>query len=72
MTAAAQAPAQKPTFEVVSIKPSAPANNGVRLVLPRGDRFTMTGVRLRVLLTQAYRKLVNGLPAGELERPAAN
>src|SRR5215472_4758472 len=57
----------KPSFEVVSIKPSAPANNGIRLVVPRGDRYTMTGVRLRLLLTQAYQKLVNGLPAGQLQ-----
>jgi len=57
----------KPSFEVVSIKPSAPANNGIRLVVPQGDRYRMVGVRLRLLLTQAYQKLVNGLPFGKLQ-----
>ena len=52
----------KPSFEVVSIKPSAPANNGIRLVVPRGDRYRMIGVKLRLLLTQAY-----SLPAGQLQ-----
>src|SRR5436305_11259812 len=55
----------KTSFEVISIKPSA--NNGIRLVVPRGERYMMTGVRLRLLLTQAYQKLVNGLTAGELQ-----
>lgn len=55
----------KPSFEVVSIKPSAPG--GVRLTGPRGDRYRVLGGRLRVLLTQAYQKVVNGLPAGQLE-----
>ena len=32
--------AQKPKFEVVSIKPSAPA--GPRLIVPQGDRYRMT------------------------------
>ena len=43
-------------------------NNGIRLVVPRGERYMMTGVRLRLLLTQAYQKLVNGLPAEELQK----
>src|SRR5262245_17114929 len=53
---------KKPSFEVVSIKPSAPANNGIRLVVPRGDRYRMIGVKLRLLLTQAY-----SLPGGQLQ-----
>ena len=57
----------KPSFEVVSIKASAPANNGIRLVVPQGDRYRMVGVRLRLLLTQAYQKLANGLPFGKLQ-----
>ena len=57
----------KPSFEVVSIKPSAPANNGIRLVVPQGDRYRMVGVRLRLLLTEAYQKLVNGVPFGKLQ-----
>jgi uncharacterized protein (TIGR03435 family) len=57
----------RPSFEVVSIKPSAPANSGIRLVVPQGDRYRMVGVRLRLLLTQAYGKLENGLPFGKLE-----
>jgi hypothetical protein len=61
-----QTPA-KPSFEVVSIKPSAPANNGIRLVVPQGDRYRMVGVRLRLLLTQAYQKLVDGQPFGQLQ-----
>jgi uncharacterized protein (TIGR03435 family) len=56
------APPAKPSFEVVSIKPSAPANNGIRLVVPRGDRYRMVGVKLGLLLTQAY-----SLPAGQLQ-----
>ena len=49
-------PAPKPSFEVISIKPSAPNNLGIRGGGARGDRYTMTGATLRMLLQ-------NGLPA---------
>lgn len=44
----------KPSFEVVSIKPSDP-NLNIRGGGPRGgDRYTMTGATLRMLVQQAY------------------
>ena len=48
-------PNQKPSFDVISIKPSPPGN-GPRGGGPRGDRFTMTGVTLRTLLQTAYQR----------------
>jgi uncharacterized protein (TIGR03435 family) len=45
--------AQKPSFDVVSIKPSAPGN-GPRGGGPRGDRVVMTKVTLKSLLQNAY------------------
>jgi uncharacterized protein (TIGR03435 family) len=43
----------KPTFEITSVKPSPP-NLNIRGGGARGDRLTLTGVSLRVLLQQAY------------------
>jgi uncharacterized protein (TIGR03435 family) len=46
--------APKPSFEVVSIKPSDPSLN-IRGGGPRGgDRYTMAGATLRMLIQQAY------------------
>src|SRR5262245_7388661 len=51
-----QAPeTKKPSFDVISIKPSAPASFGFRGGGQRGNRFTMTG-SLRILLQFAYRR----------------
>ena len=57
--------APKPSFEVVSIKPSAPGL-GIRGGGPRGDRFTMVGATIRVLIQQAYSRANNTLPGGQL------
>src|SRR5262249_61574494 len=54
------APSGKPSFEVISIKPSAP-NLGIRGGGPRGDRYTMSGASLRMLLQQGYSK-ANSMP----------
>src|SRR5688572_23330488 len=48
-----QAASSKPSFEVVSIKPSPP-NLNIRGGGPRGDRLTGQGMSLRNLLQQAY------------------
>src|SRR5262249_382641 len=56
------APSGKPSFEVISIKPSAP-NLGIRGGGPRGDRYTMSGASLRMLLQQGYSK-ANNMPLG--------
>jgi uncharacterized protein (TIGR03435 family) len=57
----------KPSFEVVSIKPSPP-NLGIRGGGPRGDRFTMSGASLKMLLQIAYgRSNSNGLPNRQLQ-----
>src|SRR5436853_7296898 len=52
MPAASQAPAQKPSFEVASVKPSTrrgPINT------PPGGRFIAVGQSLRILIGYAYR-----------------
>jgi uncharacterized protein (TIGR03435 family) len=43
------------SFEVVSIKPSAPGATLRGVVGPRGDRFTMFGGTVRTILSFAYR-----------------
>jgi uncharacterized protein (TIGR03435 family) len=58
--------APKPSFEVVSIKPSPP-DNGIRGGGPRGDRFTMTGATLRMLLQVAYQRSSGGFMAGQIQ-----
>jgi uncharacterized protein (TIGR03435 family) len=50
-----QAASTKPTFEVVSIKPS-PQNLNLRGGGPRGSSLTLTGGSLRMLLQQGYAK----------------
>src|SRR5262245_58811600 len=62
-----QTTAPKPTFEVESIKPSAP-NLGIRGGGPRGDRFTAAGLTLKMMLQQGYQKLnSNGQPGPQLQ-----
>jgi uncharacterized protein (TIGR03435 family) len=55
----------KPSFDVISIKPSTPAI-GPRGGGPRGDRFVMIGTTLRTLLETAYRRFNPGV-AGPFE-----
>jgi uncharacterized protein (TIGR03435 family) len=50
---------QKPSFETVSVKPSPPDSNRT-LALPQGDRLTMTGVPLRMMMAMAYRDSATG------------
>jgi len=49
-------PPPKLSFEVISIKPSAPLDAGARFIGggPRGDRYTMNSATLRMLLQSAY------------------
>jgi len=54
------APKPKPSFDVISIKPSPPVN-GPRGGGPRGDRLVMTGVTLRSLLQAAYQRVNPGM-----------
>jgi bla regulator protein blaR1 len=59
---------QKPSFEVVSIKPTQPSS-GFRIGggAPRGDRVNLAGANLRMLLQQAYSKGTVGILAGQLQ-----
>jgi len=57
---------KKPSFEVVSIKPSAPGL-GIRGGGPRGDKYIMTGASLRMLLQQGYSRSATGGPLGQLQ-----
>lgn len=63
-TPASQTP--KPSFEVISIKPSAPGL-GIRGGGTRGDRFNMAGATLKMLLQQAYQKTSTGTPISQLQ-----
>jgi len=57
----------KPSFEVVSIKPSPP-NINLRGGGPRGDRLTLQGASLRMLLNIAYQPLNSeGQPLGQIQ-----
>src|SRR5215471_1859414 len=50
-------PPPKPSFDVISIKPSAPVpRGGVIGGGTRGDRFTMVSSTLRMLLQRAYQR----------------
>jgi uncharacterized protein (TIGR03435 family) len=51
----------KPSFEVISVKPTAPGPNFIRGGAPRGDRFDFTGANLRMLLQVAYGPIGNTL-----------
>jgi uncharacterized protein (TIGR03435 family) len=60
-------PKSKPSFEVISIKPTAPNINFIRLGGARGDRYTVTGANLRMLLQNAYGRPSAGIPVGQLQ-----
>src|SRR5215471_296196 len=62
-------PNKKPSFEVISIKPSAPPGAGpIRIGGgARGDRYTMSSATLRMLLQQAYSKNSNAGPGGQIQ-----
>src|ERR1051326_5428929 len=51
--ATAQAPAQKPSFEVASVKPSATGSRNFRFV-SSGGRFSVKTITLLTLLKMAY------------------
>jgi uncharacterized protein (TIGR03435 family) len=57
---------KKPSFEVISIKPTAPGPNFIRGGAPRGDRLDFTGANLRMLLQVAYARIGNA-PGGQLQ-----
>src|SRR2546428_3754693 len=54
-----QNPVPKTSFEVISIKPTLPGNSP-RGGGPRGDRFSMTGATLKMLLQTAYQRSTPG------------
>jgi len=58
---------KKPSFEVVSIKPNTPGP-GPNFIGggPRGDRYSMNGANLRMLLQQAYSRSFTGGGPGQI------
>jgi uncharacterized protein (TIGR03435 family) len=60
-------PTPKPSFDVISIKPSAPNLNGIRGGGARGDRYTMSGATLRLLLQNAYTRTSTMGPIAQLQ-----
>jgi uncharacterized protein (TIGR03435 family) len=64
-----QTPEPKPSFDVVSIKPSLPLGTGpIRIGGgPQGDRFTMNSATLRMLLQMAFQRAGNTSLAGQME-----
>src|SRR5437899_9624271 len=54
-----QNPVPKTSFQVISIKPTLPGNSP-RGGGPRGDRFSMTGATLKMLLQTAYQRSTPG------------
>lgn len=59
-------PKTKLSFEVVSIKPSAP-NLGIRGGGARGDRYTMSGATLKMLLQNAYQPISTTGPISQIQ-----
>src|SRR5262245_59883769 len=57
----------KPSFEVISIKPSAPTPGGIRGGGARGDRYTMVGATLRMLLQNGFQRSSAGGPSPQLQ-----
>jgi uncharacterized protein (TIGR03435 family) len=51
---------KKPSFEVTSVKPTAPGPNFIRGGAPRGDRMDLTGANLRMLLQISYGRMAAG------------
>ena len=64
-----QTPPPKPSFDVISIKPSPPIGTGpIRIGGgAAGDRFTMNGATLRMLLQVAFQQTGNTSLAGQLQ-----
>lgn len=64
-----QTPEPKPSFDVISIKPSPPLGSGpVRIGGgAQGDRFTMNGATLRMLLQNAYQRPDNTSLPGQMQ-----
>src|SRR4051812_44747970 len=62
-------PTAKPSFEVISIKPSAPLGNGAVRIGggARGDRYTMQAANLRMMLQQGYQRASTGAPLPQLQ-----
>src|SRR5215471_15802550 len=57
----------KPSFDVISIKPSAPVNGpSIRGGGARGNRYTMSNATLRMLL-QNYQRIAPGAPVGQIQ-----
>jgi bla regulator protein blaR1 len=54
MASVSQTPAQKPKFDVASIKPTDPAQRGISIQNTVGGRLVTRGVPLRLLMTYAY------------------
>jgi uncharacterized protein (TIGR03435 family) len=54
MPATSQTPAQKPAFEVASIKPSDPDQHSGSIMIQPGGRLAITGMPLRELVKFAY------------------
>jgi uncharacterized protein (TIGR03435 family) len=54
MPLAAQAPAQKPSFEVASVKPNAQSGFSPSNMTIAGNRYTATGTTVRRLIMEAY------------------
>src|SRR5690349_2351936 len=57
----------KPSFDVVSIKPSAPNAMGIRGGGARGNRYTMSNATLRMLLQSGYSRIAPGVPPTQLQ-----
>ncbi len=64
-----QTTTQKPSFDVISIKPSPPIGNGPFRVGggAQGDRYTVNSATLRMLLQTAYQRAGNTPLTGRLE-----
>ena len=64
-----QTPPPKPSFDVISIKPSPPLGTGpIRIGGgAQGDRFTFNNATLRMLLQQAFQRANNTPLGGELQ-----
>src|SRR5690348_2468408 len=56
----------KPSFDVISIKPTAPGQRGGGGGI-RGDKYTMSGIPLRALLQTAYQRPSTGGPVAPLQ-----
>jgi uncharacterized protein (TIGR03435 family) len=61
---------QKPSFDVISIKPSPPLGNGGPVRIgggAMGDRFTMNSATLRMLLQMAFQQAGNTPLGGQMQ-----